>query len=569
MDPRTGLAEVLRTLQNILSSPDLAVSQYLVRSDGDGTTARFPVLPRDIPPLLPGKLDETVPSSPSTNQQGQAAAAAAADGDEDEDTLARLAKHLTTDILPYLNLSSLSPHYYGFVTGGATPAALLGDLLASIYDQNVQVHLPRETIATTLEVATLNLLVQLFRLPEAAWGVGKRSSGGGGTFTTGATASNVLGLALGREFVLRKALQRRGVSNSGELSCGEHGVPELMDQAQIRKIQVLSTLPHSSIAKAASIVGIGRKNVVSFSSSQGDGLKIDLARLREEAARPDVVNILAISAGEVNTGRFATDSLDQMNRLRQICDEAGIWIHVDGAFGLFGRVFPPDGDDHDTEFDAIVRGVDGLELADSITGDCHKLLNVPYDCGVFFTRHKSLCEDVFQNGNAAYLTSATTSASTNTAGVDAYDAIQSPLNIGIENSRRFRALPVYATLRAYGREGYLDMLKRQIRLARSVSSWLLRDERFELLPARSGLGQESEQEALAKTFIVVLFRVKDEELMRDFVRRANDTGKIYMTGTVWDGKPAARIAISNWRIDMERDAKLIEEVLDEVAGGRR
>ncbi|KIW24535.1 uncharacterized protein PV07_10244 [Cladophialophora immunda] len=560
MDPRTGLAEALRTLQNILSSPNLAVSQHLGPSDG--TTTKFPVLPRDIPTVPLAKLDQVLPTSSSSgDRQGKA------DGNE---ALAGLATHLTTSILPYLNLSSLSPNYYGFVTGGATPAALLGDFLSSIYDQNVQVHLPRETIATTLEVATLNLLVQLFRLPDAEWGIGKRSSGGGGTFTTGATASNVVGLALGREFVLRKALQRRGISDAG-LSCGEHGVPELMYQAGLRKIQVLSTLPHSSIAKAASIVGIGRKNVISISSSQGDGLQIDLARLSEEAARQDVVNILAISAGEVNTGRFATDSLDQMTRIRRICDEFGVWVHVDGAFGLFGRVFPPDNASR-TEFDAIIRGVDGLELADSITGDCHKLLNVPYDCGVFFTRHKGLCEDVFQNGNAAYLTSATTTAPASTstsnadAGVDAYDAIQSPLNIGIENSRRFRALPVYATLMAYGRAGYLDMLTRQVKLARRVSSWLLRDARFDLLPARSG--RESEQETLAKTFMVVLFRVKDEELMRDFVRKVNETGKIYMTGTVWDGRPAARIAISNWKVDQERDGKLIEKVLDEVAGGR-
>ncbi|OAP65289.1 hypothetical protein AYL99_01261 [Fonsecaea erecta] len=566
MDPRTtGLAEVLRTLQRILSSPDLAVSEYLepLSEDGATTTNRFPVLPREMPAVPLARLDRTLPAASLSHAE---------DGKNDDDTLASLAEHFTTRILPYLNLSSLSPNYYGFVTGGATPAALLGEFLSSVYDQNVQVHLPRETMATTLEVATLNLLVELFRLPDAEWGIGQRSSGGGGTFTTGATASNVLGLALGREFVLRRALQRRGIPNGGDLSCGEQGVAELMHQAGLRKIQVLSTLPHSSIAKAASIVGIGRKNVISVSSPEGDGLQIDIKRLGVEAARPDVANILAISAGEVNTGRFATDSFDQMTRLRRICDEFGIWIHVDGAFGLFGRVFPSDDNyDGNAEFDAVIRGVAGLELADSITGDCHKLLNVPYDCGVFFTRHKTLCEDVFRNGNAAYLTSATAPASTlpgnADAGGDAYDAIQSPLNIGIENSRRFRALPVYATLVAYGRAGYLDMLKRQIRLARRVSSWLLRDERFDLLPMQSG--GEIEQDTLVRTFIVVLFRLKDESLMRTFVSRVNHTGLIYMTGTVWDGKPAARIAISNWKVDLERDGKLIEEVLDEVAGGRR
>lgn len=260
------------------------------------------------------------------------------------------------------------------------------------------------------------------------------------------------------------------------------------------------------------------------------------------------MNILAISSGEVNTGRFATDSLAQMMKLRQICSENGIWIHVDGAFGLFGRVFSTE----DTEYSEIVKGVTGLELADSITGDCHKLLNVPYDCGMFFTRHRSLSEDVFRNGNAAYLAAPESDG----------DGFQSPLNIGIENSRRFRSLPVYCTVKAYGRQGYLDMLKRQVGLVRRVTRWLFNDDRFEVLPRGS-----SESEVLSKTFIIVLFRMRDESLSTGLVKRINATGRLFVSGTVWDGKAAARIAVSNWRVDIERDARLIEEVLDQAARG--
>jgi len=503
--------------------------------------ARWRVLPQGIPGLDELKALLASLSSPTETH--------------DSVPWSSLVNHLRTSILPHLNLASLSPNYYGFVTGGATPAALLGDFLASIFDQNVQVHLPRETLATTLEVATLNLLVQLFRLPEADWAIGG-SGPGGATFTTGATASNVLGLALGREYVIGKALERKGISDHTTSSCGEYGITELMIKAGLQKIQVLSTLPHSSIAKAAGIVGIGRRNIIPIAADY-DPLQIDLARLEDEARRDDVVNILAISAGEVNTGRFATESAALMSRIRQICDARGVWIHVDGAFGLFGRVLSP-GADVDAEKHDIVRGVEGLELADSITGDCHKLLNVPYDCGVFFTRHKRLSEDVFRNGNAAYLTSGA-------SGIG--DGVQSPLNIGIENSRRFRALPVYTTLLAYGRAGYADMLKRQIGLARRVTAWLLGDERFEVLPRGSG-EQQQQREVLAKTFIIVLFRVKDEQLNRDFVARVNATGKIYLSGTVWEGKPAARIAVSNWQVDIERDGRLVEEVLDQVAGGQ-
>lgn len=532
MDRQTSLADILAALEKSLST----------QSPKEGHP--LPILPKQIPKLEDIRLQQSLSSF----------SAARTSNSEHQGPLTALAAHLSTSVLPFLNLASLSPNYYGFVTGGATPAALLGDFLASIYDQNVQVHLPRETLATTLEVATLNLLVQLFRLPEADWSIGG-SGPGGGTFTTGATASNVLGLALGREYVLRTALERRrkAASGNGEgfnPSCGEYGVAELMVQAGVQKIQVLSTLPHSSIAKAASVVGIGRKNVISI-ASPSDPLQIDFARLQDEARKDHVLNILAISAGEVNTGRFATSSIAQMEQLRTICDERGIWIHVDAAFGLFARVFPPD----ETEYREISRGAQGLELADSITGDCHKLLNVPYDCGVYFTRHKQLSEEVFRNGNAAYLTSALGDG----------EEIQSPLNIGIENSRRFRALPVYATLVAYGRDGYLEMLRRQIGLARRVTRWLMTDERFQVLPSPP---HGTDEEMIAKTFIVVLFRVKDVEIQRDFVKNVNATGRMYISGTDWEGRPAARIAVSNWQVDVQRDGKLIEEVLDQVAGRR-
>jgi glutamate/tyrosine decarboxylase-like PLP-dependent enzyme len=575
MDQQSSLDDVIRVLQQIISSPDLAISRQLSAPTPNRRDENFPVLPQNIPnppfPNIAQPLASSVVDNQLADRQHQ----------RQDAILSRLASHLTTTVLPHLNLASLSPNYYGFVIGGATPAALLGDFLASIYDQNVHVHLPKETLATALEVVTLNMLVQLFRLPEAKWAIGKPDTFGGGTFTTGATASNVLGLALGREFVLRHKLRSGLVGPDAQVpnsdtSTGEQGLFDLMQKAGVRKIQVLSTLPHSSIAKAASIVGIGRRNVISI-SAKNDPLQIDVEKLEQEVAKPDVLNILAVSAGEVNTGRFATNSASQWTQIRRICDTHGVWIHVDGAFGLFGRLIPEAEAEAGAEYTRIIHGVQGIELADSITGDCHKLLNVPYDCGVFFTRHKALMEDVFQNGNAAYLTSGGAGSGSHDDDDDSYlSAVQTPLNIGIENSRRFRALPVYATLTAYGHPGYLAMLKRQIGLARRVTRWLIRDGMFEVLPGeRAG---ESEDETVARTFMVVLFRVRDRgegqgqdsdpdhDATRLLVKRVNLTGKMYITGTVWEGRSAARIAVSNWQVNVERDGALIEEVLNEVVG---
>lgn len=457
--------------------------------------------------------------------------------------LSRAIERLTSNVLPYLNASSLSAKYYGFVTGGVTPAALIADVLASVYDQNVSVHLPNETIATNIEVAALNMLVDLFQLPSQEWAIGTTGNGGG-TFTTGATASNVLGLALGREYVLSEAARR---STGKRMSVGNHGLLAVAQAAQVDKVKILSTLPHSSISKAASIVGIGRSNVQSI-AKEGSELAIDIEQLQslaEDAEAERMAYILAISTGEVNTGHFASDSMDMLHRVREICDKYGIWIHVDGAFGLFGRILV--NHPRSRDYEQIINGVRGVELADSITSDGHKLLNVPYDCGMFFTRHKYLSEATCMNGNAAYLASSSD------------DSIQSPLNIGLENSRRFRALPVYASLSAYGREGYCDMLIRQIDLARRAAAWIWDRDEYEVLP-RMG----TKEEMLSKIFIIVLFRAKDDVINRKLVQRIKDSGKIYVSGTQWDGKPAARIAVSNWRVNAEEDVKVIEEVLQAV-----
>lgn len=417
------------------------------------------------------------------------------------------------------------------MTGGTTPAALFADNVVSAYDQNVQVHLPGHSIVTDVEYSALGLLLDLLRLDRSHWHYG--------TFTTGATASNLLGLACGREFVVRTAAERKGVKI---VSVGESGLVEVMLAAGVSGVQVLSTLPHSSLVKTAGILGIGRANVKSI-CREDDPLRFDLEKLDMELSRADKVSIIAVSCGEVNTGQFATYA-DDMLALRLLCDRYGAWLHVDGAFGIFGRVL-----DDDSEFGSIRNGCKGVEVADSIAGDGHKLLNVPYDCGFFFCRHPNEANSVFQNANAAYLN----------AGAGAGPSIPSPLNIGIENSRRFRALPVYASLLAYGRDGYRRMLQRQIRLAKMITGWLFDHSEYAVLPEA-----RTKEQVVDRAYIVVLFAAKDEKLNKELAAKINETSKMFVSGTAWQGRPACRIAISNWRVDEERDFALVTAVLDSV-----
>nr|POE92436.1 l-2,4-diaminobutyrate decarboxylase [Quercus suber] len=449
--------------------------------------------------------------------------------------------HLTRDIVPALNQASRSPNYYGFVTGGATPIAALADNIVTEYDQNVQVHLPQETIATDVEDAALRMLTDLLRLDAEQW----RHR----TFTTGATASNVLGLACGREFVVQEAARQLSV----ETSVAEHGMMQAMKSAQLDNIQILSTVPHSSLRKAASIVGLGRSAVIDVSLTHAPH-RFDLAAVRAALQKPHTASIIVISCAEVNTGLFAT-TLQDLRTLRELCTQHHAWIHVDAAFGLLARVLSA------ADAPIIAAGVAGLELADSITGDAHKLLNVPYDCGIFLSRDLGLATAVFQNPAAAYLAVSSAADETST--------IPSPLNIGLENSRRFRALPVYANLLHLGRAGFRAMLLRQIALSRAIARYILRSPAWQLLPQRSEHDEEcnedDETSRLQATFIIVLFRAQDPALnAAGLVRRINASRRLYVSGTQWEGQPAARFAVSNWQADPERDRAIVGEVLDEV-----
>ncbi|KAK4540858.1 hypothetical protein LTR36_008800 [Oleoguttula mirabilis] len=447
--------------------------------------------------------------------------------------------HLQHDLVPGLNRSSESPSYYGFVTGGATPAASFADNIVTQTDQNVQVHLPKETISTDVEDRALAMVCQLLDLPPEEW-LHR-------IFTTGATTSNILGLACGREFVLQEAARRQG----NKISVAEDGITCSMKKTGLESIQILTTVPHSSLRKAAAILGLGRSSVVEVGLPTAKH-RFDLHTLELRLSNARVASIVVVSCAEVNTGLFATDNAD-MRQIRQLCTKYGAWLHVDAAFGLLARVLP-----ETEEYHAIKEGVSGLELADSITGDAHKLLNVPYDCGIFLSQHLNIGIEVFHNPNAAYLNTASTET---TASIDR--TIPSPLNIGLENSRRFRALPVYATLAAYGRDGYREMLERQIRLAREIARLISVSEAYDLLPEMHG--EMPADVRLKEIYIIVLFRANDDDLNQTLVQRINATRKLYVSGTQWDGKPAARFAVANWQVNVERDLKLIQQVLLEIS----
>ncbi|TFB04516.1 L-2,4-diaminobutyrate decarboxylase [Trichoderma ghanense] len=437
---------------------------------------------------------------------------------------ADVARHITEHIVPALCGQSQSSRYFGFVTGSVLPLAEWADNVVSRMDQNVQVHLPEQTVSTVVENAALEMLIGLLRL-GSGWK--------GRTFTTGATGSNVLGLACGREAVLAK----RGAS------VGELGLLGACVRAGVSDIQVLTSGGHSSLSKAASVVGLGRASVKELPRSAAQPWKLDLEAVEKELSRPGTASIIAVSMGEVNTGGYALDDIDEWKRLRELADQHGAWIHADGAFGIFCSVL----EDRD-EYRLLHKRVKGIDLADSITIDGHKMLNVPYDCGMFLTRTSSILESVFVNPNAAYLSSGPNAS------------IPSPLNVGLENSRRFRALPAYAVLLSEGRPGFAGLFHNMTQLSRKLTVFLRDSPYYDLLPDESG--------DIEETFIIVLFRAKDRKLNDGLVAKINATRQLYVSGTSWKGERAVRVAVSNWKVDVERDFKVVTTILNDVAEGR-
>ncbi len=379
-------------------------------------------------------------------------------------------------------VASPGPRFFGFVNGGATPAALAGDWLASALDQNAGLWLCSPAAAET-ERVVLRWLKELFGLPDA-WE---------GGLTSGATMANLVGLAAARQW----AGARLGFDTA------EDG---LVGQAPIRVVS--STEIHASARKALGILGLGRGAVREVPATDG---AIDLDALRAALVECPAPVIVIANAGEVNTGAF-----DDIAAMAELCAAhgPGAWLHVDAAFGIFAALAP-----------SHAHLLDGLTRADSVAADAHKWLNVPYDCGFAFVRDGAALRSAFA-ADAAYLASE--------------QPVWNPHSHVPESSRRIRALSVWCALKAPGRAGYREIVERSIANAADFAAWVVAEDGLELMnPAALNI-------VCFRLAPAGLDPEAADARNRRAVRALQSGGRVFVTGTVWRGRAAIRAAFDNW-----------------------
>lgn len=405
--------------------------------------------------------------------------------------------------------ASAGPRFYHFVIGGATPAALAADWVVSLLDQNAFVR-ASSRFADAVETTVLDWLRSLVGLP-AGWG---------GALTASATFGNVTALAAATHWWG----ERHGVDVASK---GIVGLP---------RMPVLGGgYVHPSSRKALQLLGHGKDGVETC--ARDDVGRVDLAALRRRLASLDgAPAVLIATAGEVNAGEF-----DPIAEFAELAEEFGAWLHVDGAFGLFASLSP-----------RTRHLTAGIERADSIAADAHKWLNVPYESGFALVRDPSRLGPAFGMPGAAYL-----------PGPD--DPRGGYGLLGPESSRRARALPIWASLAAYGRDGFREMIERHCALAQHLAG---------LVDAAPDL------ERLADVPLnIVCFRyrpsdVDSKETLDGLNRRLADLllddGRVFAGGTVYRGRAALRPAISNWRTtaaDLDYFVQVVRELGGGLAGG--
>ncbi len=374
-----------------------------------------------------------------------------------------------------------SGRFFGFVIGGAVPAALGADWLVSAWDQNSGLFAPTPGTAIAEEIAG-QWMLDLLGLP----------AGCSFAFVTGGQMANTTALAAARHHVLAQA--GWNVETQGLI-----GAPALRI--------LVSDEVHVTIPRGARLLGLGTDGLERVAVDANGAMRPD-ALEAALAARPDGPAIVCCQAGNINTG-----ALDPVGALADVAHRHGAWLHVDGAVGLWVAAAGPD-------------RIPGLDRADSWSTDAHKWLNVPYDCGITICRHTEP-HRAAMTVTASYLVQAA-------PGTD-----RDPVDWNPEFSRRARGVPVYAALASLGRAGVVEMVERCCAHARRFAALLGAESGIAIL------NEVVLNQVLVRFLVPDGTDAEHDARTRAVIAAIQADGTCWLGSSVWRGQTVMRISVSN------------------------
>lgn len=396
-------------------------------------------------------------------------------------------------------LGSAGGRFFAWVIGGGLESALAADWLVSTWDQNAAVFACSPAASVIEEIAG-EWMKELLDLPrEASF-----------AFTTGCQMAHMTALAAARYAVLKK--HGWDVEQDGLFSAP--------------MVQILtSEEKHGSIERAARYLGFGRKAIRPLETDETG--RVTVTALKDALSHIQGPTILVLNAADLNIG-----ACDPFQELIPIAHQAGAWVHIDGAFGLFART--------STQYRHLVEGV---ELADSWATDAHKWLNVPFDCGVAIIRDRE--------SHCAAMT-------LSTSYVENHCVARDQIDWNPEWSRRARGIPVYAALQELGREGVADLIDRCCAYCTQLV------EGIGKLPGAMIIARPVLNQGLIRFEQTGASAESNDAYTEAVIQKINATGVAFFSGTTWRGRRAMRVSVVNWRTtaaDVDKTITAISKII--------
>jgi len=365
-------------------------------------------------------------------------------------------------------VAAIGGRYFGFVTGSSLPTGLAAKHLATYWDQNSAMYV-MSPLASKLESVVESWLKSIFHLPDTTVA----------GFVSGTSSANLCGLAAARNRLLKN--QHWDVNSNGLF-----GAPNIR--------VVAGRQAHSTVIKAIGLLGFGQ-NSIEFVEVDDQGRIIpDLIPELDNRA------LLILQAGNVNSGSF-----DDFSRICEKARNAGAWIHIDGAFGLWAGAA-----------EQLKHLTHGMEFAHSWAVDGHKTLNTPYDCGII------MCADREALTEALHMTGSYIVVSKDRDGM-----FYTP-----EMSRRARIVELWATLKYLGASGIDQMIttmhERAVQFADEISA----------LDGFTVLNQV--------VFNQVLVCCDSDEITIKVLENIQKLRVCWVGGSVWQGRRVIRVSICSW-----------------------